>query len=178
MSNETSIRTSAQRIEQRKAEHAEEVRTVSERAKAARSRMGRIEGFGKKLDARPLPGFHLCWVNDDGRVQAYLDRGYDFVENGEQGIQQDSTDTGKHVRRLVGKKESGDGLYAFLMKIPQEWFEEDQAAESARLDLIEQTVRRGGESRADTRAKQYVPTASAGRKETADAVTVTRSGSL
>ena len=30
-----------------------------------------------------IPGYHLCWMNDDGNVQNALDSGYEFVTRGE-----------------------------------------------------------------------------------------------
>lgn len=158
------IRTPADRVEAMKSEH-KEARNVSDRARLARSRMTKVDGFRSKLQAKEIPGFHLCWVNDDGRVEAYLDRGYDFVENNEQGLSQSSGDTGNRVRIMAGKTEAGIALYGYLMKIPLEWWEEDQAGERAVNDKIESTIKRGGDSRANPQAKQYVPGEDLGRSE-------------
>ena len=76
-----------------------------------------------------IPGYHLCWMNDDGNVQNALDSGYEFVTRGEtelaNGVTPQNTDMSDKIKQKVGTTQQGDILYAFLMKIKKEWHEED-----------------------------------------------------
>lgn len=103
-------------------------------------RPGRLNFGGPRLklqfDSRP--GYHRCWMNDDGQtIQEAEASGYTFVED----ARQESTDTGCKVRRLVGKNESGGALYAYLMEIRQEYFEEDQAKIAEHADKVDAAIR-------------------------------------
>jgi hypothetical protein len=87
-----------------------------------------------------LEGYHLHWVNDEpGRVMEAQRGGYTFVDPKEVG----STDTGSQVKRLVGKSEDGSALYAYLMKIEQSFYEEDQAVIQREVDKFDSAIRRG-----------------------------------
>lgn len=69
-----------------------------------------------KLAAKPIPGFHLRWVNDTpGRLQEMEERGYTFV-----------LVNGERQRRYAGVDKSNKKLDTYLMKIPQDWYDQDQ----------------------------------------------------
>lgn len=79
-------------------------------------------------------GFRHYWFNDiPGRVARALEAGYVHVENVE----------GKKVQTVVGVSMDGKPLDAFLMKIPQEWYEEDMKAQQAKVDESDRSIRRG-----------------------------------
>ena len=61
-----------------------------------------------------------------------------------------NTDLGDKVRYLVGVAEKGDGLYAYLMKIRNEWWEEDQEEMQKRNDLVDDAIRGGTNVKAGT----------------------------
>lgn len=66
-------------------------------------------------------GFHPCWVNDYN-VDAYLQAGYDFVTYGVTvGEKQLAavSEGGKH------SLPAGNGVVAYLMEIPEEYYKED-----------------------------------------------------
>ena len=87
-----------------------------------------------------LPGYHLHWVNDTaGRIDEAKLGGYEFVSPSE------VNDTSKesHIKRLVGKREDGSGMYAYLMKIRQDWYDEDQRALQSQVDKFDRAIRRG-----------------------------------
>jgi len=67
------------------------------------------------------------------------------------------------VRFLVGKTEAGEPLYGYAMKIPKEWFEQDQTELAARNDKIDAAVRSGKGHRSDTTGF-YVPDGGKGIK--------------
>jgi hypothetical protein len=119
-------------------------RTTSERQRNV------FNGTKAKLTVgRQIPGYHLHIFNDEpGRIQTALTGGWEFVTPDEVGgvgerVTSVNTDLGDKVRFLVGADEKGDGFYAYLLKIKQEWFEEDQSAMQERNDLVDDAIRGG-----------------------------------
>jgi hypothetical protein len=51
--------------------------------------------------------------------------------------------TGDKVSRIVGYTDKGDPIHAFLMKIKNEWFKENQAFYQKRNDAIDTAIRSG-----------------------------------
>lgn len=47
------------------------------------------------------------------------------------------------MSQIVGTKEGGEPLRAYLMEIREDWYKEDQAAKTKRTDEIEAQIRRG-----------------------------------
>ena len=96
-----------------------------------------------------IPGYHLHIFNDEpGRIQTATDGGWEFVTPDEVGGVKDSvtsgnTDLGDKVRFLVGTSEKGDGLYAYLMKIKEEWWQQDQDETQKRNDRVDDAIRGG-----------------------------------
>jgi hypothetical protein len=86
----------------------------------------------KRLDVfKEIPGYRLYWANDaDSRIFQMQQAGYEFVSSQEVGLAEgqvfvnDSTDT--RVKRWVGMKPNGEPMFAYLMKINMEFFNEDQ----------------------------------------------------
>ncbi len=114
-----------------------------------RTRPSRIPfgGLKMKLSARPIPGFHLHWVNEaPGRLEEASIGGYEFVDSNEQlepgQSRQANSDLGTRVRRLVGRGEDGKAQYAYLMKIPLDWYEEDQRELQDKVDVVDNMIRR------------------------------------
>lgn len=89
------------------------------------------------------PGYHYRIVNDvdDGaRIQEFLEAGYEFVpakdvKVGDKRIEATSSE-GTNAQVHVG-----GGQKAFVMRIKQEWYDEDQAAKQRQLDELESTTR-------------------------------------
>lgn len=124
-------------------------RNAEERPTGERKR-NVFNGTSSKLTVnRQIPGYHLHIFNDEpGRIQTALDGGWEFVTPDEVGgvgerVTSVNTDLGDKVRYLVGANEKGDGFYAYLMKIKEEWWEEDQEALQARNDLVDDAIRSG-----------------------------------
>lgn len=87
-----------------------------------------------------LRGHHSTWVNDyPGEVQKYLDMGYSPVyKDGNIKVGDLSDDFACRletwVSAVVGKLEDNSPQRAYLMKIPEEWYKEDEA-EKTRLRI-------------------------------------------
>lgn len=96
-----------------------------------------------KLATTKIPGFVSRWINDKGsRIQQALQGGYFFVEKGDTVAK--TTDLGDScISQIVGTKESGAPMSAYLMKIPEKWHREDQAAKKERRDEIVAQIERG-----------------------------------
>jgi len=130
---------------------------------ATRRKRGVFNGTKGKLsvDAN-IPGYHLHIMNDDKtRIQDALDGGYLFVKPEEvEGLSDNvvarNGDLGdSRIRFLVGSKDKGEPMYGYLMKIQQEWFEEDQAELQAKNDKIDSAIRNGNITGVDPML--YVP---------------------
>ena len=95
-------------------------------------------------------GWHLHIFNDEGaRIQEALEGGYEFVTRDEVGsslsdrVTEVNTDLGEKVRFRVGTKEDGEGMFAYLMKIPKEWYLEDQKMLQEKNNRIDDAIRAG-----------------------------------
>lgn len=86
-----------------------------------------------KLSHEIRKGFHGHWFNDiPGRVSRALEAGYEHVKDND----------GKNISRIVGTAEGGGALTAFLMEIPEEWYQEDMAKEQGHINEKEDLMRR------------------------------------
>lgn len=94
-------------------------------------------------------GKRLRWVNDtaDGRLQNAELGGYEFVTaDGTERIGEGSngnSDLGSRVSRIVGTKEDGQPMRAYLMAIDEELYQEDQAEKQKEVDQIDTHIRSG-----------------------------------
>ena len=121
----------------------------SEQGKPTRRR-NVFNGTEGKLQVRgTIPGYHLHILNDvAGRIETAQQGGYEFVTHDEiesvtSNVTSRNTDIGDKVRFLVGKTDNGNPLYGYLMKIKQEWYDEDQAAIAAKANKIDAAIKRG-----------------------------------
>lgn len=88
----------------------------------------------QKLAYPPRSGFHRHWFNEEpGRIDSALGAGYTHVEDKE----------GKKVQRVVGVGAGGGPLNAFLMEIPEEWYEEDMKRQEKAVMEMDESIRRG-----------------------------------
>jgi hypothetical protein len=115
-----------------------------------RKRRNSFNGTEAKLSVRTqIEGYHLHVFTDAGaRIQEALDSGYEFVSPNEVGgvsenVVSRNGDLGDRIRFLVNPRAEGSEQYGYLMKIKQEWFEEDQAELQAKNNLIDAAIRKG-----------------------------------
>ena len=86
------------------------------------------------------PKYTYRWVNDeDGRIPMFEDAGYEAVVDPTVEVGDpragDASQLGSTVRKPVG-----DGKSAVLMRIPNEFYREDQDAKEERLKAKEQAL--------------------------------------
>lgn len=91
-------------------------------------------GVTQRLAYPQRPNYHRHWFNDvPGRIQRAEEAGYEHVLDNE----------GKKVSAIVGTAEGGGALHAYLMEIPQEWYDQDMAAQQAEIDKTEEAMKSG-----------------------------------
>lgn len=128
----------------------------------------------RKLEVvHEIPGYHLHWFRDD-KIQQALDAGYEPVRRGEiqlnpsnPGLKPDqdgNTELGDTVSLTGGQTEEGKGIGLTLMKIPEEFFLEDQKElerHNIKLmqDIFENELIVGKDGRMKSDATTYVKTA-------------------
>lgn len=110
-------------------------RTPAEREGHAQSRARTPFGApSTKLDVnvRALrdSGYHVHWFNDvDNRIFEAQNAAYEFVTLTEIGAERGRADVGgtdERVSKRVGVNSDGTPLMAYLMKVKQEYFEDDE----------------------------------------------------
>lgn len=134
--------------QEKKAEASGQIRSTSERT--TRNKRSTFNGTeGKLRIGMEVDGYHLHILNDTpGRIQQALDVGYEFVSPDEVGgtgtnVVSRNTDIGDKVRFLVGTGDNNEPTYAYLMKIRQELYEEDQNALQSKIDAVDDAIRGG-----------------------------------
>jgi hypothetical protein len=92
------------------------------------------------LRGKDIPGYYVRWVNDTGdRIEVFKEAGYTPVYDAD-GDQSDKRAQNPKQLGSVVRKHVGGGVYAVLMKIPLEWYQEDQALKQQRVDEAEEAV--------------------------------------
>jgi hypothetical protein len=168
---EKMLKITAQRNEEQTGNKAEPVRKAQIRKatdRPARAERSSFNGTKRKLaisdhtvQAFKEAGWHLHIFNEtEGRIEQALETGYEFVLRDEVGSLSDNvvpsnTDLGEKVRFRVGSKEGGDGLFAYLMKIPTVEYEEDQRNIQAKGDRVDTAIRSGKNVVAGTSADGF-----------------------
>jgi hypothetical protein len=122
-----------------------------------------------KLSVPEIEGYHLHWINDvAGRISQALQGGYEFIQNDEVSLNNFSfgtavelsgnTDLGSMVSLAVGTNEQGGTLRAYLMKLKNEYWIEDQAISQERVDAVAQQIKRGqvGTNQPGDHSNRYV----------------------
>jgi hypothetical protein len=144
------------------------VRNQNERdiPRTATRERGVFNGTTKKLSVNTeIPGYQLRWFNDqDGRVEAAVGRAWwDFVTQDEVALQDSNkvlernSDVGSRVRAIVGTLDNGDPLYAYLLKIKKEWFDEDQQSGAKQIRDSEKEMMKNGGLNTERIAEKYIP---------------------
>lgn len=117
-------------------------RTVGERESARPARVPLGIPKRKLGVAYLIDGYHLHWINDENdRIFQAQQGGYEFVAPDEVGVITPEKES--NVKRNVGKKDDGTPLAAFLMKIKQEWYDEDQASLEKINNQFDDAIRGG-----------------------------------
>ena len=88
------------------------------------------------------PNYHYRWVKDlPGRIQRFLDGGYEFVNHDAQ-VGQRTVDASSRLGSAVTRLDGMNTLV--LMRIPLEWYNEDQESKQRELDSLEDAMKADG----------------------------------
>lgn len=94
------------------------------------------------------PNFVYRVINDqDERLKQAQEAGYEFVVSDEQLGDKRAAEGGKIDSRV--SKPVGNGVRGFLMRIPKEYYTEDQDAKMSKIDEMEKSLK------PDKKAGQY-----------------------
>lgn len=86
------------------------------------------------------PNYVYRWVNDTpGRLEKFKDAGYEVVTQDHE-VGSKAVDRGSKLGSAITKSVGGQ-ITAVLMRIPREWYDEDQAAKQAELDALEASMK-------------------------------------
>jgi hypothetical protein len=127
------------------------VRSQSDREKARRVNV--FSGNTRQLEVvGEIPGYQLRIFNDyPGRIDKALSGGWEMVGRGEVELQSSNkvtdlnTSVDSTIRWNVGVQKDNSPLYAYLMKIRKEWWDEDHENQQAEIDKVQMAMQeRGG----------------------------------
>lgn len=95
------------------------------------------------------PNFHYRLVNvnlesDPERLQRFQDAGYEIVPSDKVGKVGDAKVDTPSAVGAAGAISVGQGTKAVLMRIPKDWYKEDQAVKQAEIDSTEQRAKKQG----------------------------------
>jgi len=110
----------------------------------------------RKLEAPDIPGYHLHWFRGSpDRIARAQDAGYEFVHRDEVKVNytgiggsptaSGNTDMGSQVSVVAGEELGPDGqaVRLVLMKIKQEYYEQDQKIAEDRNEQVAAALRGG-----------------------------------
>ncbi len=108
--------------------------------------MAQTGGLTLKLQVNGnVPGYHLFWENDeDNALESRLYEGFEFVSPAEVRMQSAvvaDADLGDKVSKYVGKKADGSPLRAYLLKYPEDLWEEMQDMKQRQANEWDSAIR-------------------------------------
>jgi hypothetical protein len=105
------------------------------------------------------PAYQYRYINDSpGRVEQARAGGYEFVDDQKTG-DTGETNTGLGSRTAVraGTNADGSGMNAYLMRIPREFYEEDQAEKEKVNQKVDDAINGGAIEGEPGKEGRYVP---------------------
>lgn len=88
------------------------------------------------------PGYVYRIVNNVGdRVEMFKNAGYELVKATDVAVGDRRVDSASAEGSIATVSVDATGTKAYVMRIPQEWYEDDQRAKQAQVDELEQSMR-------------------------------------
>jgi|SRR6185436_1426415 len=103
----------------------------------------------KRLETIQRKGFVRRWFNDqDDRIARAEAAGYAFVRKGEtpvgdKEVGRGNTDINSRTSTVVGRTAQSQPIRAYLMEIPEAFYQEDQAKKEATNRMVDDAIRAG-----------------------------------
>lgn len=133
------------------------VRRESDRSEAPRTRrQSNLGGARLKLAVHgEIPGYKMYWCNDnDNELADLLSEGFEFVKPDEvslnRGVVLDG-DVDARLSKYVGTKANGEPMRAFLLKCPQDIWDEIQASSQDQANAWDSAIKAGVVGNVDNR---------------------------
>lgn len=96
------------------------------------------------------PNFEYRFVNDvDDRVSRFKLAGWEMAPKDEHEVGDPLVDTGQATTTSIVEKAVGGRIKAFLMRIPKEWYDEDQTKKQEEVDKSEAAMKREALNKSD-----------------------------
>ena len=109
---------------------------------SARPRRAPLEGRNRLKVRNKEAGYFYRIVNDiDDNILNLQERGYEIVPQEKAGMIGDKRVDNPSSPGSSSYLSVGQGTKAVLMRIKQEYYEEDQAAKQAKIDEVEQSMK-------------------------------------
>lgn len=123
-------------------------RHEGERVEAPRVRGTGFGGPRLKMAVQgTIPGHHLYWANDDeGALEQLLYEGFSYVTQKEVSLSSNivpDQDLTTRVSRYVGTKADGSPMRAFLLKCPEDIWQERESERYSQADAWDSAIRAG-----------------------------------
>lgn len=132
----------------------------------------------RKLEVPEIAGYHLYWFLGSRIDRAQQQGGYEFVDEKDVSLNNrnvatdakltGNADLGSRVSVIAGTGVNGQPEYLYLMKIKEEWWQEDQKVLEARNQEIMDAIYKRGISTAEDKAadqgSKYIKSASLQRR--------------
>lgn len=94
------------------------------------------------------PNYHYSWPLDESEhgvvIQRFIDAGYEFVAAHTVKVGQTRVYQAKDIGTIVRVPAGSDGRYHYLMRIPMQYYLDDQAALEIRNKEMEQSIHADG----------------------------------
>lgn len=113
-----------------------------------------------RLSMSKREGYKRRWINDkQGRIAMAQEGGYTLVpKDGAEFEEDDVTNVNSSLNNAVSRVVDSEGTKAYLMEIPEDWYEEDQQEKQQKIDEMENTLSRGEDSHGKPGADgRYIP---------------------
>jgi len=89
------------------------------------------------------PNYEYRWVKDTpGRIQRFFNGGWEYHVDPEAVVGQRTVDSGSRLGSALTRNTDGTVLVA--MRIPKEWYDEDQKRKWDEIDAIEDSMKNSG----------------------------------
>ena len=123
---------------------------VTQEASAQRPRRAPLSQRNRLEVRNKEPGFHHRIVNDiDDRVDLLKEAGWEVVPDAKVGVIGHKRVDTTTALGTTAHFSVGQGVKATVMRIPIDWYNEDQSSKQAEIDAIEDSMKREKKNNAD-----------------------------
>lgn len=116
--------------------------TTQKPAAKARAKRTPINGRNVLTVSNKQPGYHYRFINDVGdRVQDFIERGWELVDADDVKVGDKRVSSSGPMGSKAQASVNKDGTRAFVMRIKDEWYAEDQEEKAKHVDELERSMK-------------------------------------